>query len=720
MTGTTSSKPTHSRVGTLAKTACVACRRLKMKCVGAQNPPCARCSKVGRKCVIPPVMAHHQIITPYSSTEDIVALASHQKPRQLVFPLTPVVDSRHDAMPTPQWDQHHDFSKMPCVPSQPNGAMEMHMLDMNTAKQQHWNDMQRHPMSALPTSYSYPSLVSLDVNTSIHYIPPPITEVNISSVSVPATPLHQPRSFGCQRPRSSPSDEELSHLCRFFIMNLLVYIPILAKSDVGDFAEMVKMNKRPLAYSMAYVAARFVPGCRSIRAMLVPEILSMLKIRYEHAERGDDERWMLLQAFAVLYTWASPQDIERSMNSTDDEVELSQDALRASMEMLALRWSLHRSGEEVVRLTKEGGDIRQTFAFRKYCYWLWMFSSAHFHSLLSRTPPTIREDATIRWANQNLQQYSNDESTLQILAEVDLSLLWIQKGANERNAGEWWCPISNETDLTSTMSVLKGLDDALNVWYQRWHRQNQHPSTDFAVDPGRSSSIDFHHRFTRFCFSTHVTKLSQSLAPGETVPLSVVDLIVQSVERASTLCDLFLDLTPLAKSSIRFAPESTFAMMAFACEWVIRAKNFFPGMECVKPHDLDSVRGVAELMVDLGIDNKHSARVYGESILTKLNTATRPSPSRSSTWSMVPQEHKLDQQTWAPATTPTPHPMGSRALIESVTAMDGVWPLRSSPIQRPHSTGPQLGLAITSGDGSEVFSNYNGSEYFHFDPTWSI
>ena len=30
MTGTTASKPTHSRVGTLAKTACVACRRLKV------------------------------------------------------------------------------------------------------------------------------------------------------------------------------------------------------------------------------------------------------------------------------------------------------------------------------------------------------------------------------------------------------------------------------------------------------------------------------------------------------------------------------------------------------------------------------------------------------------------------------------------------------------------------------------------------------------------
>lgn len=166
-------------------------------------------------------MAHHQTVTPYSSTEDMVALASHQNQRTIVFPLTPVVDSRHDAMPTPQWDQHHDFSKMPPCnvgPSQPNGGMDVHMLSINTSKpQQHWNDMQRHPMSALPTSYSYPSLISLDVNsTNIEYIPPPMTgpDVSVSSVSVPATPLHHPRVLGSHRVRNLPSDEELSHLCR--------------------------------------------------------------------------------------------------------------------------------------------------------------------------------------------------------------------------------------------------------------------------------------------------------------------------------------------------------------------------------------------------------------------------------------------------------------------------------------------------------------------------
>lgn len=498
-----------------------------------------------------------------------------------------------------------------------------------------------------------------------------------------------------------------------FIINLLIHIPVVTEADVGDYQDMVEKNKRPLANCMAYVAARFVPGCRSIRAKLTPQILSMLKLRFAAPDRNDDERLMLLQSFAILYTWATPQDVEVDMNTDDTDFELRRDVLRSSMEMLALRYSVHRAGEDVVRLLHhDPNDIRQSFALRKYCYWLWLFSSAHFQSLLSRTPPTLREDASIRWANQHLEQYvMNDENVRRILADVSLSLLWSRSSASEPDIGEWWCSISNETDANFSLGVLNSLDDRLNHWQRRWLRhQQRQPSTEFASDPATSSWIDFYQRFTRFCISTHATKLLQSSAMADTPPLPAANLITQSVERASTFCRLFVGLTPLVKSSIRFAPESTFAMVAFACKWIIRAQRFCSSLDCVKPNDLNVVQGLAELMVDLGIDNKHSARVYGENILAKLQAAMRQQP-KSASWNTTHHE-----QPWA-----TPGPMGSRNLIESVTAMDGVWPMRNSPIQRPQSTGPYLGLAIASSDGSEVFPNYhNGPDFFHFDPSWSI
>jgi hypothetical protein len=498
-------------------------------------------------------------------------------------------------------------------------------------------------------------------------------------------------------------------------MNLLVHIPIVTEADVGDFGDMVKQNKKYLAYSMAYVAARFVPGCRSIRAMLTPELLHMLKIRFDPFEREDTEHWMLLQAFAVLYTWATPQNIEVHLDGDGRETELRQDVLRSSLEMLALRYSVHRAGEEVIRLLRhDTGDVRQTFIFRKYCYWLWMFSTAHFQSLVLRTPPSVREDATIRWANEHLEQYTNDEHIQRILAHVSLGLLWTQGCLKDRVVGEWWCSIPGETDLTSALARLTAVDADLNHWHRRWFRHEQHqPSSNFASDPAGSSLIDFYQRFTRLCISIHVNELLQSSASAETLPLSIVNPVTQSVERASTFGQVFLELTPLVKSSIRFAPESIFAMVAFACEWVIRARSFFPGLDCVKRNDLTTIRGVAELMVDLGVDNKHSARIYGESILVKLNAASKQQQQpRSPSW-----KGPHPDQPW-----PTPNSnMGSRTLIDSVTAMDGVWPMRNPAIQRPQSTGPPLGLAITSDNGGEIFANYNhGPEYFNYDPSWSI
>ncbi|KAL6252991.1 hypothetical protein RBB50_000710 [Rhinocladiella similis] len=656
----------------------------------------------------------------YSSADNMAGLANVDNPRPVAYPLTPIVDTRHDPDPAMQWGQGHNYSRMMAQnlsTTQPGVVMELPLMPLQSTKQQ-WVEPQRPGVPTLPQSYSYGSLASLDVG-NVPYAEPQLasSDVNISSVSMPATPLPRNRTVSSSPlTQKLPSNEELSHLCKFFIMNLLVHIPILTEADVGDFDDMIKHNKRQLAYSMAYVAARFVPGCQSIRAMLVPELLSMLRIRFDPSGRDDAECWMLLQAFAVLCTWATPHNMHVHAGGEDWELELRQDVLRASLEMMAMRCAVHRSGEEVIRLLKREvrSDVAQLLVFRRYCYWLWMFSTAQFQSLLLRTPPTIREDATIRWANQHLEQYANDECVRRILADVSLGLLWNTSGLSDRSLGEWWCSVPIETDVNSALAVLTSLDDGLNQWRRRWVRQNQHQhqhSSDFASDPARSSCIDLYQRFTRFCISTHANKLFQSSTTAENLPLSVVSLVTQSVERASTVCHLFLELTPLVKSSIRFAPESTFAIVAFACEWVIRAKGYFPGLECVRHQDLNVVRGVAELMIDLGVDNKHSARIVGESVLGKLHVAMKPE-SRSSPWNSTHPDPP-----WA---TPNSN-VGSRTLIESVTAMDGIWPLRSASVQRPQPNGTNLGLAISSAEGHDVFPSYPpGTEYFQYDPSWSI
>ncbi|KEF57749.1 uncharacterized protein A1O9_05669 [Exophiala aquamarina CBS 119918] len=555
----------------------------------------------------------------------------------------------------------------------------------------------------------------------------PAPDVAVSSLSVPVTPLQHPSAVSTQPLRRLPSAEELSHLCRFFVLNLIAHIPVVAESDVGDFGEMQKRNKRPLAYSMAYVAARFVPGCRSIRAMLVPEILSILKTRFDHSiGRSEEQQWTLLQALAVLSTWSPWETVELDTAIGEYESDLSRDALRASMETLARRWSLHRSGEEVARMQNQkhdGNHIRQSFAFRKYCYWLWLFGSAHFQSLLTRTPPTVEEDATIRRAAQLLHLYADDKMICQILANVELSLIWSQAKLNDCELGEWWCSMPHDAHAASMLSVLKCLDEASHLWHRKWARADRHPSGQFAIDVAGNSSIELSYRFTRFFISVHVNRLFHTSSSKQSVAASAGEVIAQSVGRALSMCHLILELSPLKKSSVRFVPESTFSMIAFACEWVIRAKDISVGVECVQPIDLRTVSGVAELMVDLSIDNNHSARTYGEGILAKLQQAAvfKPHTRPAQSWSPHTHPHHQREQQKQPWETPSPSHMSSRTLFDVVNAMDEVWPVRSSPIQGgAQSTRPPLGSATAFGDHSNIIPDYNGSDYFQFDATWSI
>ncbi len=158
-----------------------------MKCVGAQNPPCARCAKVGRKCVVPPVMIHQQTITPYNSTDDMIALANQQEPRPTVYPLTPILDSRLEDVQQQPWGQNHAYSKFvpnTVTPLQQTSSLDMPFMNIASSKPV-WTAPQRPPMSAIPHSYSHSSLTSLDV-----------------------------AGAGSPKSRRLPSDEELSHLCR--------------------------------------------------------------------------------------------------------------------------------------------------------------------------------------------------------------------------------------------------------------------------------------------------------------------------------------------------------------------------------------------------------------------------------------------------------------------------------------------------------------------------
>ncbi|EXJ82224.1 hypothetical protein A1O3_06037 [Capronia epimyces CBS 606.96] len=497
----------------------------------------------------------------------------------------------------------------------------------------------------------------------------------------------------------------MSHLCRFFIANLLIHIPILTEQDVGDYETMVKAKKRLLACAMVYVAARYVPGCKTIQTMLLADILTIIK----PLPHGCDEetRWTNLQALAVLYNWAVPLDLASRTDSDRSNPVLQYDALRAPIETVARQCSLHRAAEDLATSLEQHHndlDVHQTIAFRKYLFWLWLFGVVHLRSLWARSPPSIQPDSSIRSCRRLLQNHFHDDQVRRILSQVELCLIWTHPTHRE-----WWCSLPSENDLESTLAVLKDMDEALESWRRTWFPPDQTRS-----NKSQSHTIDFQYCFSRLCVSAYVTKLHQLLASARTSPLVTLSLITKTIERASQFSRLFLGLRPLSKSVVRFGPEDTFAMLTLGCHYVLCAHRLLADADIVKPGHLSIVRSMAELMVELGIDSKHSGRVYGESLLGSLPPQLQATQPNTSYWHASPSQPpelqspevertvSASSKVWTCSQPVNAGPPGSRQLFEVAAALDQVWPFSAVSMRDKHTPLPRTALWTSGETGTQA------------------
>jgi hypothetical protein len=592
-----------------------------MKCIGAASPPCERCSKVGRHCAVP---TSNQSRSTSSGTVSTGAAQSQPEPRR--FSTVPVLSS----------SQH--VAVTPLVPSSiPHRIGSNYNSD--NASSPHPAVLRVPWMSSLPTMHKLP-VTSRDSSAtpgrSRSY------EWTHAAQGSHWDPLNPDPALNTTS--SLPNDEEVCHLARYFETNLIEHVPVLTRLDVSDLVTIVK-TKRTLVYSMAYIAARFVPGCRAIRNTLGHLVRSMVWLQSDQPDSSDEQRWILLQALAVLYTWAPISHVEAH---GDSDIVFTMLKLTTLLETLAVRDSLHNSAEEVMQLLKyDPSNLRQTFAFRKYIYWLWLFSTGYFQSLISQTPPRIREDVTFNMSSQLLQNLIHDDQVREILAPVGLCLLWADAGRHGHDLGQWWCGVPTQVELDSRLSVLNDLDTSLQVWQQRWTRcTTSRPESTSTT--GRNYSIDICYYYTRFCISIYVTRLYQSSASAEAHTMSIFNLTTQSIARAMSLFNLLLKLTPHARSSMAFSPELTFAMIASCCDYMVYLYDYSADLDLLQPGQVTAMAEVVELMIDLGVDDRHSAKVYGRSIMARLQEARAGNP-----WQRLPESsNQKTGNTWSVDTGP--------------------------------------------------------------------
>ncbi|KIW02647.1 hypothetical protein, variant [Verruconis gallopava] len=637
-------QPATAPAGTkgIAVMACDACRRLKMRCVGALNPPCERCAKAKRPCVISQRHRAHPVhgrgssvlvfhdSAKHSSDESASNDTAHVHRREYLRPENSFISaSERDC--AIRSSTSSEESKNPSSLSKP-AVDTTHNVEIHQPRQ-----------FALPSVYSVTPFVEADLESAY---------MNESCVERSSRSSHEARSsvstsspYGGSTQTDDGSltalERDIYHLVDFFHSKMAMQTPVFLPDDFKDKRSMIR-HRRPLAVCIAFVTARFVPGCRSLRIQLTPDVLNILKMAWDRINENEEEQRTLFQAFAILSTYASPSDAQTSESGAARYGELSPLALRSVIETFALRISLHRSWDQVSCLRfKSPSDALASVPFRRYLLWLWLYTMSHHGSLLMRTPPTIREDASIRSAPEILSSLKEEYLIKRILAEVELCLLWSQAGTRHHELGEWWVSPQTGGAIDSRLEALRALDAALVSWSERWGLVEKDDSVVLPINSLQRTSIDFHYRFKRFSVATYVTRFfhlstieqrsDQSRDQSPTPPtIMMIELLLQTMQAAMSLCTLPLELSPIQKDIARYIPHLAFAMLAFPCYFVMRAAEV-PGIPIatVREYFID-IKRVADVFCEMAADEYHCASIYGKAILEELARTERSLQSKQS------------------------------------------------------------------------------------------
>ena len=459
--------------------------------------------------------------------------------------------------------------------------------------------------------------------------------------------------------------------------------PIFLPDEFNDKKGMIR-NRRPLAICIAFITARFVPGCRSLRNQLIPDVLNILKMAWDRVDEDDERQRTLFQAFGVLSTYSSPADTQTTESGAARYGEFSPWALRSTVETYALRISLHRSYDKVSRTRfSTAAEALADPSFRRYLLWLWLYTMSHHGALLMRSPPTIREDMSIRSAPSLLGHLQDEYLIKRVLAEVELCLLWSSISTQQHELGEWWCAPSSSGAIDSRLEGFRTLDSALVSWSERWQLHGRDDNVYPPMNSLQRTSIDFHFRFTRFAVATFVTRFfhlsamehssdgsrDQTPTPPTTI---LIELLLQTMQAAMALCTLPLELSPIQKDIARYIPHLAFAMLAFPCFFVMRAAEI-PGIPSatVREYFID-IKRAADVFCELAADEYHCAAIYGKSILQELARTEDALQRRSaklmaSTQGAVPAVVRNDQNT-IPQTAPVP--MNHEHILNGVGPAD--------------------------------------------------
>lgn len=425
-------------------------------------------------------------------------------------------------------------------------------------------------------------------------------------------------------------------------------------------------NQPILTQCICYAAARLVPGSAALRETLRKHIYRIIGRAFRRPKTNDVDDFAYFNALVVLYCLSrrSPTTWGTQVSASDD---ISIWSVKAVIEIFAMRIGLHQSVEEVKRVLILGKTLDASSpGVRRYTLWLWLYTMAHHVSLITGSPPSIREDSSIRSAPTLLQGLSHEPAIQRLLGEVELCLLWETLDRQHSGLGEWWRAASDSAMTYNPSQVIVCIDSMLDTFKNRYEYFMR--TTFF----GRG--LDFHFRFARFCLTAFSLRhLKPSLPLANEHHAKAVSVCVDA---AVSCLRWLLDLGPIERERLRHPGDFAFVMMAFCAMFILKGIKAFEFSLPDTTEKLALVKQTAQLMIEVALDKHHSPYIYGTKVMRSLQTieaarrsvagTTTQTSASGSTTSPEMQSRRQDEEEFGsgPVITPIAEEVNFNDVVE--------------------------------------------------------
>lgn len=136
-----------------------------------------------------------------------------------------------------------------------------------------------------------------------------------------------------------------------------------------------------LAMSICYVTSKFLPGGASTRDVLHPFVLRFLQDKFTNLAGPKYEEMATLKTLIILHAYAQPMP---GLQSSSTSHMLPCLLIKFLTESYAVHLSLHRAVEDVkVTVRSQTNGFSASEGYKKYTYWLWLFTMAHQYVFLT-------------------------------------------------------------------------------------------------------------------------------------------------------------------------------------------------------------------------------------------------------------------------------------------------------------------------------------------------